>query len=123
MRGLTDLTAFHHQHQMAFRTPRSRLDFTVHQPDDPAIPAQAFKQSNLVHIPAHRFCVRLIERDAFDSIYLVRIVHHTVDARRAALANQIEPRICLFAHNEVARLHLHDWRMSYLVLASYGVWF
>ena len=105
---------------MAFCPCWSRLDFTVHQPDDPAVPTQAFKQRDFVHISAHRLRIRLVKRNAFDRIYLVRIVHYTVDARRAALANQIEPSVRLFAHNEVARPYLRDGYVRYLVLATHG---
>jgi len=105
---------------MTFRPSRSRLDFAVHQLDDPAIPTQALEQRDLVHISAHRLGIRLVERDPFDGVYLVRVVHHAVNARRAALADQIEPSVRLFAHDEAARLYLCDGYVRYLILASHG---
>ena len=105
---------------MAFCPCWSRLDFTVHQPDDPAVPTQAFKERDFVHVSAHRFCIRLVKRNTFDRIYLVGIVHYTVNARRAALANQIEPSVRLLAHNEVARPHLRDGHVRHLVLTTRG---
>ena len=105
---------------MTLRSPRSRLNFTVHQPDNSTIPVQAFKQGDLVHIPVHRFRIGLVKGDALDRIYLVCIVHHAVNARRAALANQIEPRVRLLAHNEVACPYLHDGYMRHVFLACSG---
>lgn len=95
----------------------SRLDFTVNQPDDPTVPVQSFKQRNFIHISAHRFRIRLVKGDAFDGIYLVRIVHYAVNARRAALADQIEPRVRLLAHNEVACPYLCDGCMRHVIVA------
>jgi hypothetical protein len=105
---------------MAFCSPWSWLDLTVHQSDDPAVPVQAFEQRDLIHVSAHRFCIGLVKRDAFDGIYLVRIVHYAVNARRAALADQIKPRVRLFAHNEVPCPYLRDRYMRYVVLARSG---
>ena len=102
---------------MTFCSSRSWLDFTVHQSDDPTVPVQAFEQRDLVHISAHRFRIGFVKRDAFDGIYLVRIVHYAVNARRAAFANQIESCVRLFAHNEVACPYLCDGYMRYVVLA------
>ena len=102
---------------MTFGSSWSRLDLTVNQSDDPTVPTQAFKQRNLIHISAHRFRICLVKGDAFNSIYLVRIVHYAVNARRAALADQIEPRVRLLAHNEVACLHLYDGCVGHVIFA------
>ena len=90
---------------MTLRPSWPRLNFAVHELDDPAIPTQTFKQRDLVHISAHRFRVRPVKRDAFDGVDLVRVVHNTINARRATLPNQIKPSVRLFAHDEVARLY------------------
>jgi hypothetical protein len=105
---------------MTFGSPWSWLNFTVHQSDDPTVPVQAFEQRDLIHISAHRFRIGFVKRDPFDGIYLVRIVHYAVNARRTAFANQIEPCVRLFAHNEVACPDLCDRYMSYVVLACSG---
>src|SRR5258707_5199129 len=103
---------------MTFGPSWSGLNFTVDQSDNPTVPVQAFKQRDLIHISAHRFCICLVKRDAFDSIYLVRIVHYAVNARRATLADQIEPRVRLLAHNEVACLYLCDGCVRHVILAG-----
>lgn len=75
-----NLPTFHNQQQMPFTPPRPSTELTINQLNNPIIPIQSLKQRDLIHIPAHGIRVRLVKRDAFDRVDLVRDVHHAVDA-------------------------------------------
>src|SRR5882762_1070826 len=83
---------------MPFTAPGPGPDLTIDQPNNPIIPIKPLQQSDLIHVPAHCVCVRFVQGDALDRVYLAGGVHYAVDPGGTAFAYHVEADIDFFIY-------------------------